>query len=109
MANEMLKDIKLAANSATLELEFRQTMWGLHQGEVHDIEVALEKTRSLVATLKKNLEDAQHAEDALKLQQIAVLRKAKELADVSREAQRTKLELDRMVERLEPKVIVDRG
>jgi predicted nucleic acid-binding Zn-ribbon protein len=109
MANDLLKDLKIAANSATLELEHRQTMWGLHQGEVHDVETALMKVRRNVDQLQQSLDDARNAEQALKLQQIAVLRKAKELSDISKEAQRVKLELDRMVERLEPTVIVDRG
>lgn len=104
--DDMLKTLKSARITAAQEFKKREDEWGMHQIGVVALENALARTRRLIDQLQKNLDEARGAEDALKLQQVNSTRVSAALSQSAKEAERVQLDLDRMIERLEPSIVV---
>ena len=103
----MIEAIKAALEAANKTFTERQEDWAKAQGTVVETEASLDRVDARIAELTQSLQEAQNGKTVL----VNLLKAANARVDASviscKEAQRAQQDLTQVLERLQPKVIVD--
>lgn len=103
----MIDALKSALEAANKTYDERQDAWAKAQGEVVEVETSLDKVNTRIAELTQSLQEAQNGKTVLdNLLNVANAHVDSSVASC-KEAQRVQQELTQMIERVQPKVIVD--
>ena len=104
---DMIEAIKAALEAANKTFTERQEDWAKAQGTVVETEASLDKVDARIAELTQSLQEAQNGKTVLdNLLKVANAHVDSSVASC-KEAQRVQQELTQMIERVQPKVIVD--
>jgi predicted nucleic acid-binding Zn-ribbon protein len=103
----MIDALKSALEAANKTYNERQDAWAKAQGEVVETEASLDKVNARIAELTQSLQEAQNGKSVLD----NLLKAANTRVDASvvscKEAQLVQQELAQMIERVQPKAVVD--
>ena len=103
----MIEAIKSALEAANKTFTERQEVWAKAQGEVVETEASLDRVDARIAELAQSLQEAQNGKAVLVNLLKAGNTRVDTLASACKEAERARQDLTQVLERLQPKVIVD--